>query len=92
MNTESVSATGAVSFQPGATPQEFVHLKSPALKARFISVEPKYELRTRNIRRLESRFQRSRSTIDQELAAASWNETAPLALTGNQGPLVQPAQ
>ena len=33
------SANGAGSFEPGATPQELMHLKSPALKARFIAVE-----------------------------------------------------
>jgi hypothetical protein len=32
-------ANGAGSSEPGATPQELMHLKSPALKARFIAVQ-----------------------------------------------------
>jgi hypothetical protein len=39
------SANGAVSFEPGATPQELMHLKSPALKARFIAVQAQEEIR-----------------------------------------------
>jgi hypothetical protein len=35
-----LSAKGADSIQPGATPQEFGELKPPALKARFILSEP----------------------------------------------------
>ena len=37
------SANGAGSFQPGATPQELMYLKSPALKARFSAVEAQEE-------------------------------------------------
>jgi hypothetical protein len=34
------SANGARSFEPGATPQGLMHLKSQALKAQFIAVQP----------------------------------------------------
>jgi hypothetical protein len=40
-----LSANGADSFEPGATPQELMHLKFRALKARLIAVQAQDEIR-----------------------------------------------
>jgi hypothetical protein len=39
------SANGAGSFEPGATPQELMHRKSIALKARLIALQAQEEIR-----------------------------------------------
>ena len=75
------SANGAGSFEPGATPQELIHLKSSALKARFIAVQTGEEVRREASGALNRAFSARVMTRSRTWGVApGWIESAPLAL------------
>jgi hypothetical protein len=79
LNRYPFSANGALSFEPGATPQELMPHKSLALKARFIAEQVQEEIRREASGTLNRAFS-APVVIRPELAAASSNESAPFAL------------